>query len=192
MALSLYPNFTGDPIEQAYKYVDTVLAHAPENGQFRLEDVIKNSDLPQLAKDIARHILGSLRTVIRDYLKYAEPIQPNWIPLRLTDEGKAAKKAGGHEAYLRLKEQRESQQLCVTNNHYGENFGAVFQTGHQSSFSSFELTNKPTIQPNNADTTQSDATLKKGVVMRILTNPWVITITGGLIIAFLAKHFGWV
>lgn len=47
----------------------------------------------------------------------------------------------------------------------------------------------PIAHPNNADATHTSARLKKGTLNKILSNPWVITIGGGLILAAIAKLF---
>ena len=104
MPYSLYPHFTGDPYAKSFEFLDTVLLAAPEQTSFRYEDIIKESDLPQIEKDIAKHINSHFRNLIQRDLKYIEPLPNDIWKQRLTSLGRSVKKAGGHFAYLEKQE----------------------------------------------------------------------------------------
>jgi len=107
MPLSLYPHFTGDPDKKAYEFIDTVLLSAPDDIPYRYEDIIKQSDLPQLEKDIAKHINSQFRNLILRDLKYIEPVPNDTLKCRLTPLGKLVKKSGGHLTYLQILANKE-------------------------------------------------------------------------------------
>lgn len=63
----------------------------------------------------------------------------------------------------------------------GDNYGQTIQIDN-SNISNFKSKNE--VRPTSIS--------KQHIAARILSNPWVITIIGGLIIAFIANRFGWV
>ena len=82
-----------------------------------------------------------------------------------------------------LKNIYSNKQLSIiaTNLHVGENYGHLIQTGHSSN-----LHQKITIHKGQK------LISKKSWLVSFFSNPWIITVIGGLLIAFLAKLFGWV
>ena len=101
MALSVYPHFLGDPKEKSYEFLDTVILNSPERENFRFEDIIENSTLPQIEKDILFHISSDFRNLIQNDLKYIETPPNNSWETRLTPLGIKVKQAGGHESYIK-------------------------------------------------------------------------------------------
>jgi hypothetical protein len=106
MSLSLYPHFTGDPYKRSFDFVDTVILGSPYDEKFTIENIIKNSNLTELDKDIALHIKSELRRVLKDDLKYIENLPNDSWHLRLTPLGILVKKGGGHLLYLKKLEDR--------------------------------------------------------------------------------------
>ena len=100
MAFSVYPHFKGDPIEKSYEFLDTVLLNAPERANFRFEDIIESSTLPQLEKDILKHISSDFRNLILNDLKYIETLPNNTWETRLSPLGIKVKNSGGHNSYI--------------------------------------------------------------------------------------------
>ncbi len=110
------------------------------------------------------------------------------LMLQLNSHGRDIQTAGGLSAYKIQKVQKENISP-IANIYQGDNYGQVYQAGHQSSF---ELETNSSVEPTMNDKTHRKAGLKSRTLAKIFSNPWVITIIGGLVIAFLAKFFGWI
>lgn len=76
-----------------------------------------------------------------------------------------------------------SPSIITTNLHIGDNYGQITQAKNVS-----QIDTKIKISEKRNSTSPN----KKHWLTKILSSPWIITILGGLLIAFFAKLFGWV
>ncbi len=181
----------GDPYKVAADYLDKIFHLIPEYGGFKLQDIIYSSDLINLQKLIADSVHDKMEYILKseDCLE-THSFYGN-LTLQLNAHGRDVRSAGGLSAFKTQKQQAAIPN--ITNNiHQGDNYGNIVQSGHQSSLIDLELKNKSVADTTSIDTTHDITTLKKGTLKKIFSNPWIITVIGGLIIAFLAKLFGWV
>jgi len=182
-----------DPYKVAENYIDKLFPFFPYPASFVIYDVINKSDFTDTDKSNARYLYYEIRELLTDRFHYTNDHAEFQSDIYLNDVGRDAQLTGGHFAYQQ-KKRRPTQVIppvAITNIHHGDNYGQILQGGHQSSFD-LTIKNKEIAQPNMSNTRHNTATLKEGVLKKVFSNPWVITVIGGLLIAFLAKLFGWI
>lgn len=101
-----------DPVKKeqtVYKYLDALLAEAPESIPFKLSLLMFN-----LPKDLQKEMKEESHLNIYDVemaftgLGYAEKSSQEDLVIKLTDKGREAKKRGGHSKYEAYKEAEEN------------------------------------------------------------------------------------
>lgn len=181
-----------DFIKQEINRITTLFLEKKVITQFHNAKVIASFDFGKYSKLayewlIAGHDLALVQIINnakRDYLQSHSSI---WSEKEFTDA--IIKNLSSGVAYVLyekfLKDQIKNSSnekispVMTTNFHIGDNFGQLNQTGHSSTNN---LKSRINEKPSS----------KKNWLVTLFSNPWVVTIASGLLIAFLAKYFGWV
>lgn len=92
------------------------------------------------------------------------------------------KNEGGFKSYF---SESDKNIEMIQNISLGDNYGQIFQTGDKSNFNNLSSIRSTVSSVSNKEKVEP-------VWKRVLFNPWIITVGGSLIVAYIAHYFHWV
>lgn len=176
-----------DPYTLAEGYIDLLMPFFPEYENFHIDKVIAIYQPDYKKNSRMRKAYRHIDELMTRVYGYAEREGPGVIPIRLTHKGREAKKAGGHEAYLKKLE--EDQNRKTNSVSVGNNYAPIIQ---DSRFRSRSIKSMVTIEPTAPPTPdpKSMASKLSGFIFKHIAKI-AIGIMVALFTGYLIYYFGW-